>query len=211
MKKIATTLLFIIASAFLFAQTIQIDLSGEELNPEYINYGTKSTFHKQPYLIYEGINSQMRVIWQLSETADCEIFWGEDDNYSLGSYITSEYNENHQHGYTITNLVPSTKYYYKVEYEDVLVEASFKTAPEASVSELKFFMFGDTRTQAEIHDQVSEAMIQVYTSDPDYQTLTMCTGDLVKFGAVEAQWENQFFSPDHLNIRKRMAEIPSQR
>jgi len=33
------------------------------------NIASKSDFLKQPYLIFEGINTQMRVIWQLNETA----------------------------------------------------------------------------------------------------------------------------------------------
>ena len=196
MKKLALITAIIFTIALLFGQaTIK-------------NPSSKSEFLKQPYLIFEGINTQMRVIWQLEETTGCEIFWGNDNTYNLGNATTEEYGDDHQHGYIITGLTPNTKYYYKVVYDDAVIEASFKTAPEETATDLKFFMYGDTRTQFEIHDSVSEAMIADYTADSDYQTITICTGDLVYFGAEESRWQNEFFSSETPNIRQRMAEVP---
>lgn len=208
MKKIAATLLFIMVSAFIFAQTIQIDLPGEELNPEYIKDGTNSTFHKQPYLIYEGINSQMRVIWQLSETANCEIFWGTDSTYSLGNALTEEYGDDHQHSYTMEGLIPGTKYHYKVVYDADIFQASFYTAPPEDEENIKFFVYGDTRSDSENHDLNSLAMISNYQEDQAFQSLTLFTGDHVYYGAEESSWQNTFFTANAPNVRKRMAEVP---
>ena len=172
------------------------------------NPNSKSDFLKQPYLIFEGNNTGMRIIWQLNETAPCEFFLGDNNTYNLGNATTTEYDDDHQHGYTITGLTPNTKYYYKVVYDDAIIEASFNTAPEEEATDLKFFMYGDTRTQFAVHDAVSESMIADYTADADYQTITICTGDLVTFGAEESNWQNQFFNSTTPNIRQRMAEVP---
>ena len=196
MKKFTLITIVLIAFASLFGQAI------------VKNSESKSNFLKQPYLIFEGNNTQMRVIWQLNESSTCHIFWGTDTDYNLGNTTTTEYGDNHQHSYTITDLTPSTKYYYKVEYGDTTVEASFYTAPEETATELKFFMYGDTRTHFDVHDAISEAMIADYSTDPAYQTITICTGDLVEFGAEESSWQNQFFTPEALNTQQRLAELP---
>jgi hypothetical protein len=67
--------------------------------------------HKAPYLIYNGNQKEMQVLWQLYATDTCQIKWGIDTSYSLGSVQTYEYGSNHQHTYTIKNLTPATKYY----------------------------------------------------------------------------------------------------
>ena len=208
MKKLILISTFNILVGFLFGQSIQIDIPGEEVNPEIYKTDSKSDFLKQPYLIFEGINTQMRVIWQLNETATCSISWGTDSTYSLGNATTTEYGNDHQHSYTIIGLTPGTKYYYEVVYDDAVLEASFRTAPPDNATDLKFFVYGDTRSDMVNHDLNSQAMIADYMADPDFQTLTMFTGDHVTFGAYEASWQGSFFSSTTTNIRKRMAEVP---
>jgi hypothetical protein len=173
-----------------------------------LEYST-SAFKKSPYLIFEGLNTQMRVIWQLNDTtAVCEISWGADSTCSLGNVITEEYGDDHQHGHTISGLSPGTKYYYKVMYGDAIHEASFVTAPPEDATGVKFFVYGDTRADFINHDSISGAIIADYTADPDFQTISLFTGDHVSFGASESSWQSDFFSSSTLNIRKRMAELP---
>ena len=196
MKKITIITAIILTVVSLFGQTIIV-------SPD-----SKSDSLKQPYLIFEGNNTEMRIIWQLNETAPCEIFWGDNNTYNLGNATTTEYGDDHQHSFTITGLTPNTKYHYKVVYGDAITEASFNTAPGGTATDLKFFMYGDTRTLFEVHDAVSEAMIEDYTVDSDYQTITICTGDLVTYGAEESNWQEQFFTSETPHIRQRMAEVP---
>ena len=63
---------------------------------------------KGPYLIYHGKNNQMKVLWQLNETAGCVISWGDDTSYSSGSAKTKEYGKDHQHSYIIKKLKPAS-------------------------------------------------------------------------------------------------------
>ncbi len=43
-------------------------------------------------------------------------------------------------------------------------------------------MYGDTRTNPDIHDGVNEAMMDAYAIDPAYQTFTILIGDWVSNG-----------------------------
>ena len=207
MKKLALITAIILSAATLIGQTFQIDIPGEEFNPEKVKPNSKSDFLKQPYLIFEGINTQMRVLWQLSETANCTIYWGMDSTYSMGNATTSEYGDDHQHSYTITGLALGTKYHYKVVYDDAVLEASFRTAPPDDETNLKFFVYGDTRSDIAWHNSNSQAMFDDYTDDPDFQTMTLFTGDHVTFGAEESSWTTYFTSTANYT-RKRMAEVP---
>jgi len=208
MKIITLITAILFAVSTFFGQSIQMDIPGNEIKQVAINSGLESTFLKQPYLIFEGINTQMKVIWQLEETASCDISWGDDNTYGMGNTTTTEYGDDHQHGYTIEGLTPGTKYFYKVEYMDALHEASFFTAPEATATNLKFFVYGDTRSDYTNHDSLSGAIIEDYTANPEFQTISLFTGDHVTYGAVESNWQGSFFSPATPNIRLRMAEVP---
>ncbi len=72
-----------------------------------------SVFRKGPYLIFEGDNTKMRVLWQLVEDIPATIKWGLDTSYALGSGKTAEYGKDHQHAFIITGLKPGTKYFYQ--------------------------------------------------------------------------------------------------
>ncbi|MEZ5195602.1 MAG: metallophosphoesterase [Bacteroidales bacterium] len=208
MKKLTLIAAIIISVANLIGQSFQIDIPGKEINLETYNLDSKSDFLKQPYLIFEGVNTQMRVIWQLAETATCQISWGTDSTYSLGSANTEEYGDDHQHGYTITGLTPGMKYHYKVVYDDDIIQASFLTAPPEDAENIKFFVYGDTRSDFVNHNLNSQAMVEDYIADPDFQTLTLFTGDHVFYGADESSWTGDFFTNSAPFVRKRMAEVP---
>lgn len=206
MKKCAIVTAFIITTAFLFGQASASDLERDEIENNQYNPGPE--FSKQPYLLFEGDNTQMRVIWQLDETDTSQIYWGEDNTYNLGNASTTEHGDDHQHTYTITGLKAGTKYFYKVISSNAMHEATFRTAPTATEIDLNFFMFADTRTQYWIHDDISAAMIADYQDDSTFQTISISTGDLVTYGAEESSWQTEFFNILGLNTMQYLAEIP---
>jgi hypothetical protein len=163
---------------------------------------------KGPYLIYPGDNTQMTVLWQLDTTGTCSIAWGTDTTYSTGSANVSEYGTDYQYKYTITNLTPGTKYYYRVTVDMAFATGSFKAAPPAAASNLKFLVYGDTRTYPAIHDTVCAAMVNTFEADPGYQTILLHDGDFVNAGLTESDWATQFFDPAMLNTREMLANIP---
>ncbi|HVP57926.1 MAG TPA: metallophosphoesterase [bacterium] len=172
--------------------------------------GARASVRKAPYLIYAGDNTQMCVLWQLTTLDSCTIAWGTDQTYSLGNAVTHEYGTTHQHAYTIASLAPGTIYYYRVTAGSEQFTGSFRAAPPADATRLKFFAYGDTRSDPADHNQVAGRMISAYTADPEFQTFVLSVGDLVYYGDTETDWDNQFFSASYPNIRGMLAHLPYQ-
>ena len=161
---------------------------------------------KGPYLIYPGNNTQMTVLWQLDSTDNCSIEWGADTTYSAGNTATTEYGIDHQHKYNITGLTPGTKYYYRVTVGGVQYTGSFLAAPDADAANLKFFMYGDTRTNPSWHDSVCARMIATYTADPAYQTIALHSGDWVERG-IESYQTSQWWTYSYTNLMDNVKSI----
>ena len=102
---------------------------------------------KGPYLIYNGNESEMQVLWQTYSTDTCQIDWGTDTLYNLGNAQTFEYGTDHQHTYTISNLTPSTKYFYRVNVNQEVHTGTFRSAPDSNATNFDFFAYGDTSGQ----------------------------------------------------------------
>jgi len=167
-----------------------------------------ATLKKGPYIIYPGNNTEMTVLWQLDESMPCSIEWGTDTTYSDGSAETSEYGDDHQHKHTITGLTPGTKYFYKVTVGAGFATGSFRAAPAASATDVKFIAYGDTRTYPSDHDTVAGAIINTFELDPDYHSILLLDGDFVCAGVTEEDWTTEFFDPAYQNIQEMLANIP---
>lgn len=160
---------------------------------------------KGPYLIFPGNNTEMMVLWQLSDEKALTLKWGQDGSYSDGSVTPTKYGDN-QYRHTITGLTTGVKYYYEVEGAG---GGSFIAAPADNATDVKFLAFGDTRTNPDLHDNVNAAMIDAYISDPAYQTFTILSGDWVNNGDSESEWTSQFFSRSLSNVMEMHANLPT--
>ena len=165
---------------------------------------------KAPYLIYTGSNTEYQLLWQLRETEDCTLEWGTDTSYSDGTVTTTEYGDDHQHSYTFAGLTPHTKYYYKVTIDTLVYTGSFVTAPEDSADAIKILVYGDNRSYPEDHDAVAEQIVNLFTDEPEYQSIIMNVGDMVANGDGEEDWDNQFFDPQFENIQKMLGSMGMQ-
>ncbi len=165
---------------------------------------------KGPYLIFNGNENEMQVLWQTYSTDTCQIDWGTDTLYNLGSTQTFENGSDHQHTYTITDLAPFTKYYYRVLVNQEIHSSTFRSAPDSNATNLDFFAYGDTRSNPGAHDQVAAAMISAYNNEPDLQSFVIFGGDFVSNGDVESYWDSQFFDPTYTNIQEMLATVPYQ-
>ena len=149
---------------------------------------------KKPYMIYEGINTSMTVLWQDNAVENTNtISWGTDANYGLGSVTVPEYEATHLHKYQISGLLPSTKYYYQVADTTsglVYGTGSFTTAPDQNANSVKFLAFGDTRGTPFALDGVMKEMLK---TDPSFQTFALQAGDWVASDA-ESNWTNEWFN-----------------
>lgn len=181
--------------------------SGEKITAVLVKGKSTEEFRKGPYLIYLGNNTNMKVLWQLHGTKNCTLEWGEDNSYSQGKSETKEYGKDHQHAYIIERLKPGVKYYYRISAGGEIKTGSFIAAPSDNAKKLKFFVYGDSRSHPGTHDALVKSMISLYKSDPEYQTFVLSTGDLVKFGAVESEWDDQLFNRDYENVLEMMANL----
>jgi len=168
---------------------------------------------KNPYLIYTGSNTAMKVMWQMTATNTCTLEWGTQEGiYTLGKVTTTENSSStnqHIHSYTISGLQPGTKYYYRAMGGGLTRTGSFYTAPAADATDVNFLAFGDTRSATTTHDQVCAGVISNFTDDPEtnYQTLAIGVGDIA-FDGLEATWNKEFFNKSLTNAQAFLASVP---
>lgn len=160
---------------------------------------------KGPYLLFEGSNSSMSVLWQTSVTESNVIKWGTDTTYSMGQATVGTYGTDNQHKYTITGLLPNTKYYYNVDGQ----AGSFRTAPAATATSVKFLSYGDSRTYPANQEKVAAKARAAYAADPAYQTLLLNSGDFVGVD-TESDWTAHNFvsGTTYPQIHALQAEVP---
>ncbi len=183
--------------------------SGETTTAVLVKGKSTEEFRKGPYLIYLGNSPNMTVLWQLHSSKNCTLEWGEDNSYSRANSETKEYGKDHQHAYTIEGLRPGVKYYYRISAGAEVKTGSFIAAPGDNAKKLKFFVYGDSRSNPRTHDAVAKSVISSYKADPEYQTFVLSTGDLVKFGAVESEWDDQLFNRNYENVLEMVANLLS--
>jgi predicted phosphodiesterase len=158
---------------------------------------------KGPYLMHEGPNTEMAVLWQTNVTESDIIRWGTDTTYSLGQAISTEYGD-HQHKFVITGLQPGTKYYYQV---DGYGSGSFRAAPSSSATAVKLLAYGDTRSFPADQEQVVSRMRWAYAVDPAFQTIALHAGDWVA-GDTETDWSAQFLASTNPQTHAFQSEVP---
>ncbi len=103
-------------------------------------------FRKGPAVLFSGDNTRMEIVWQLDSSMTSILQWGLDSQYSQGRANVKEYGPDHQFSYTITGLTPDVRYYYRIAVDSGISTGSFFSAPNTTATKLKFFAYGDTRT-----------------------------------------------------------------
>lgn len=161
---------------------------------------------KGPYLMYEGANTSMTVLWQTTATESNIIRWGTDTNYTMGQATEGVYGTDFQHKHVITGLQPATKYYYQV---DGYGSGSFYTAPDSAATAVKILAYGDTRSTPVDQEKVVSKMRAVYASDPGYQSILLNSGDIVGSDG-ESNWTSEWFvsGTTYPQIHALQAEVP---
>jgi len=169
-----------------------------------------AALRKAPYLVFPGDPTTMHVLWQTATTRPCTIDWGADTDCALGTAQTAEYGDDHQHAHTLTGLEPDRQYFYRVTFDGTLYTGSFHTAPLPRTRRLKFIAYGDTRTNAAVHNTMAGQMLHAVAVDPERQSVLVAVGDMVTDGDNEAIWDSEFFPAAYANIRQMLAELPFQ-
>lgn len=169
------------------------------------NASAESNFIKSPYLLFEGSNTSMSLLWQTSDDQANVIKWGTDTSYTMGQETVGTYGTDHQHKFTINGLKPATKYYYDVDGQT----GSFVTAPADDATSVKFLSYGDSRTQPSYQEQVAGLALKAYAADPAYQTILLNSGDIAS-SDTESNWTAQYFVPGstYPQLHTLQSEVP---
>ena len=177
---------------------------------EYSSSNSSVSFRKAPYIIFSGDRTQMDILWQLDTTAASTISWGVDTTYGWGSTQTSEYDNDHQHKFALSELIPGMRYCYRVSVGNESYKGLFYAAPWPSMARITFFVYGDTRMNPDIHDKVANKIVSTFPLNYKNQSFIISVGDLVDDGNDERDWDDQFFNRSLSNIQKMLANIPYQ-
>ncbi|MCX7681143.1 MAG: metallophosphoesterase family protein [Anaerolineae bacterium] len=134
-----------------------------------------------PYLQSVTANSVI-VVWETDVAAPGEVVYGEtlSDMMRISDPTVST-----RHVLTLTGLAPYTRYHYRIESEGFSLgeERMFHTAAGPEQTAFRFVVFGDTRTQHDMHRRVVQGIV---AQKPDF---VLHTGDLVEYGAEKGQWD----------------------
>ena len=162
---------------------------------------------KGPTLIFTGDNTKMRVFWQWTSNATFQMQWGTGTTYTTGNVaVTPNNTTTHLYTYDISGLTPGTKYNYRVVTGSQCSGGTFYAAPATTATNIKFFAYGDTRTNGNIHNGIAGQVISAYKADPAFQTLNLNVGDWVS-SDNDAAWMSEWFAPSYTNIRTQDANI----
>jgi hypothetical protein len=166
-----------------------------------------NSLKKGPTLIFTGNNTQMRVVWQWTANSAFTIQWGTDSS-APGASATANATDTTNHLYIvdISGLTPGVKYYYQISSGSTCVSSSFQSAPPDDATSVKFFSYGDTRTNGSIHNGLAGQVNSAFAADPAFQSLNINVGDWVS-GDSESAWTGEWFASGYTNIRKQDASI----
>jgi len=162
---------------------------------------------KGPTLIYTGDNTKMRVFWQWTSNATFQVQWGTSTSYGLGNVAVKPTNTStFLYTYDISGLTSATKYYYRVVVGSQCSSGTFYAGPAANATNIKFFSYGDTRTNGSIHNGLAGQVVAVYKADPAFQTLNLNVGDWVSADSASA-WSSEWFATSYTNLRTQDANL----
>ena len=152
-----------------------------------------------PYL-QSVTSSSIIVAWETERDSPGEVAYGVTGEY--GSVVTDT-EVGARHAVTITGLAPYTVHHYRVQSGGAPLsgDETFRTAAGPG-QPFTFAVFGDTRTQHEIHRAVVE---RIGAQQPDF---VLHTGDLVTHGESLPEWENFFAIERDLMARAPLFPMP---
>ncbi len=140
------------------------------------------------------------VVWETDVPGEGGVAYGEGETGGESARMTDGIRATH-HAIPLTGLAPYTLYHYRVEMDGAPLSGggdfTFRTAAAPGQSAFTFAVFGDTRTQHDVHRGVAARVLAVA---PDF---ALHTGDLVEAGSDPSQWEI-FFEIE----RELMARVP---
>lgn len=192
MKKIIAVLAFTIVSIISFAQLT-----------------------KEPYLIYTGNYSTMKVMFQAEKPQIYIVSYGQTKEYEIGGAKISQQRKGEDENifsYTFKYLKPNTKYYYKVsdKHHNNEYSSYFYSAKEPTDKKVYFTVVGNTslnKTEG-INGGVSKAILDFNNKAKKNYPFILHTGNFVEKGNSEKKWYSVLNNEDNKNVKKLLANLP---
>lgn len=159
------------------------------------------TLTRSPY-IQNTHPDKVTIAWKTDLTNDCRIEYGLTPIY--GNVIPGKLDRETVHIVTITDLIPGTKYYYKISSGDTILTSDdtfFQTNKSETKPIFTFVVFGDSGTASRAQMEVARLIEQI---SPD---LLLHTGDVIYPAGAAEDYDPKFFSP-YQNTLKRVPIYP---
>ena len=161
----------------------------------------------KPYLQNATPNS-IHILWETDSYTESILEWGMYvflTEQIVGSSIVN-YGNSRIHTAQLTNLEPSTRYYYRVKYENEYSDLyNFITPPLASsedafrivaMSDMQRDNSNPSKFNEIIHNGVLDYISEQHSDDIAAElAMVLVTGDLVVTGTSYYQWQDHFFEP----------------
>jgi hypothetical protein len=145
---------------------------------------TEATFLVEPYLQLPTTTA-MTIMWETSDKLSSRVEYGKDS--VLDSVVESKAPKI-LHEVRLHGLQPGTTYQYRVRSGPLVSETyHFRTAPPSGTKRWRMALYGDSRSNPDVHRQVVE---QIAKANVD---LIVHTGDIVLDGRNHESWREQFF------------------
>ncbi len=165
-----------------------------------------SGFRKNPYLIFNDNPEDITILWQTKNTDEAVITIS-NNNHLIDSVLVSQKTSDHLFSYDF-KADNGQKYLYNVLVGNEKFSGCFNACPKDTATKVSFYVYGDTRSYPENHNEVAKAICTDFKKNPQNQTFIISTGDLVKHGNLEKDWDDQFFDGKYKFIVKMLASLP---
>lgn len=159
------------------------------------------TLTRQPYL-QNTYPHKVTIAWKTDSTSGSTIEFGLTRRY--GSVVQSKLDKEALYIANLTDLVPGSKYYYKVSSGNTILmsgDTFFQTNKSQSSPYFTFVVFGDSGTAGRAQMDVAKLIEKI---SPD---LLLHTGDVIYPAGAAEDYNPKFFHP-YQNTLKRVPIYP---
>ncbi len=209
-------ILLIVLSFTILIIKSEIFLSGDLGSPKDSKNDLKEEDDKVPDSHYTPKGVRLTIINDLSNSVVITWFTNADTSNPIVEYSTNSELLNSKEVKAITKKISGTfiyttelsdlnsseTYYYSVSSDESHKREimSFTTIANRGINQVRFLVYGDTRSQRDVRSALSEKIMGHFRDDFEF---TINLGDIVDDGRDQDLWNNYFEDTEELNAYKQ--------